>query len=124
MDEFGVFISYRRSGGAENARLFQEVLSNQGFDVFLDVDDLHGGHFDTQLLAQIEGRKHFLLVGAIGCLDRCADLDDWVRREIAHAIQHKCNLVPVALEGFLMPVRESLPDDIPPHYQTPPVPRP
>ena len=45
-----VFISYRREGGAETARLLRYELLARGWDVFLDVEDLKGGTFDERLL--------------------------------------------------------------------------
>lgn len=107
-----VFISYRRETGGEVARLLQSFLEVHGFDVFLDVDGLGTGHFDRQLLREIESRPHFLLVCSPGALDRCTDPADWVRREIAHAIQHGRHIVPIVLPNFAWPAVGSLPTDI------------
>ena len=110
----GVFISYRRTSGAAEARILETFLSGKGFDVFLDVDDLASGHYDVQLLGQISTREHFLLVCSPGVFDRCQDEDDWVRREIGQAIITERNIVPIELPGFVWPTRDSLPPDIAP----------
>lgn len=109
-----VFISYRRDGGADVARLIQSYLEGHGFRVFLDVDELGTGHFDAQILKQIENCEHFLMICSPGALERCSSPDDWVRREIAHAIQCSRKIVPVTLAGFRWPPKESLPAEIAP----------
>lgn len=49
-----IFISYRRQGGAETARLISSHMQSQGFDVFLDVDRIRSEFFDDRLLETIE----------------------------------------------------------------------
>jgi hypothetical protein len=111
-DNDGVFISYRRTSGAAEARVVETYLASHGFDVFLDVDGLTSGYFDAQLLEQITARKHFILICSPGVLDRCKGEGDWVRQEIVHAIKTRRNIVPVELTGFTWPPREALPRDI------------
>ena len=68
-----VFISYRRdSTGKLFARLLAEELTRHGYDVFLDVDSLDAGKWETQILTQVPLRSHFLLLLTPGSLDRCA----------------------------------------------------
>lgn len=106
------FISYRRETGADTARLIRAELLSRGMKTFLDVDDLGSFHFDERLLQEIEGSPHFILILSPGALDRCIDEDDWLRREIAHAISKDRNIVPVLKEGFRFPPKKSLPSDI------------
>lgn len=112
MKDKGVFISYRRELGSDAARICQLYLSTIGMDVFLDVDDNRNGHFDTKILGEIGKRKSFLLICSPGCFDRCIDRDDWLIREIAHALRLKLNIVPVVLDGFQWPSKDSLPSNI------------
>ena len=95
-----IFISYRRSSSMHLARLIFQDLQSNSFDVFLDVDALDGGVFDQVILNQIAARAHFVIVLSPGCLARCADEHDWVRREIAEAVRLKRNIIPVYDEGF------------------------
>ena len=106
------FISYRRETGSEMARIVQSELSKRGFSSFLDVDDLGGQHFGTELLKEIEAAPNFVVVLSPGCLDRCRDQNDWLRREIAHAIDTQRNIVPILIDGFDYPPRNSLPVDV------------
>lgn len=107
-----VFISYRRGGGAEIARLIEGFLDTHGLSVFLDVDSLGGGHFDEQILRQIKERDVFILICSPGCFDRCSDPGDWVRRELEHGISLDKRIVPVTIEGFSWPRPEDLPESI------------
>ena len=76
-----IFISYRRDGGDDLAHLLYHRLSNDGYDVFLDVVCLGQGKFDDALYTQIAQCKDFILVLSPGALDACNDPNDWVRIE-------------------------------------------
>ncbi|MBI5692217.1 MAG: TIR domain-containing protein [Verrucomicrobia bacterium] len=107
-----VFISYRREGGSRLARVVQMELERRGYPCFLDVDDLGAEHFDERLLQEIERAPNLVLVLAPGSLDRCRQPDDWLRREISHALRHGRNIVPLLAEGFHYPPLEELPAEL------------
>lgn len=95
-----VFISYRRKVSSFIARaIFQDLRSN-GYDVFMDVENIDSGTFDTIILNQIEARAHFLVILTPGTLNRCVNADDWLRKEIEHAMECERNIVPVLVNGF------------------------
>lgn len=106
------FISYRREGGAEAARLIRAALQERGYNTFLDVDDLRASHFDERLLGEIERARNFILILSPGSLDRCADERDWIRREVEHAIRTNRNIIPIVREGFRFPDPDALPPAI------------
>ncbi|XP_033627458.1 sterile alpha and TIR motif-containing protein 1-like isoform X2 [Asterias rubens] len=109
-----VFISYRRATGSLLASLLKVHLQLRGFSVFIDVEKLEAGKFDNNLLKSVRHAQNFVLVLSSGSLDRCfgdSDRKDWVHREIAAAIESKCNIVPV-LDNFRWPKPEQLPDDM------------
>jgi hypothetical protein len=108
----GVFISYRRDGGAETARLIRYELLTRGWDVFLDVENMGSGAFDETLLAEIERAENFLLIISPGSLERCDDERDWVRQEIVRAIEAGRNIVPLLKENLPRPSGADLPDAI------------
>ena len=102
---YDIFISYRRSGGFEMAKLVCEALTKKGFKVFLDVEALRSGMFNTQLYKIIDSAKDFILILSPGSLERCENEGDWVREEILRAMQQEKNIVPVILTGFSFPAR-------------------
>ena len=108
----GAFISYRRDRGSHLARLLKYALESPGLDVFLDVDDLGAGHFDENLVQEIERCEHFIVVLTAGSLDRCHDDGDYFRREIETAIASKRRIVPVVADGFRWPDVTLMPEAI------------
>lgn len=107
-----VFISYRRDGASDLARVVRMELERRGYPCFLDVDDVGAGRFDARLLQEIEAAPNFVLVLAAGSLDRCGEPDDWLRREIAHAVRHGRRIVPLVAEGFQFPADADLPPEV------------
>lgn len=106
-----VFISYRRSNGCQLASLLKVHLEIRNLSVFLDVDRLEAGKFDNNLLQSIRSAKNFVLVLTPGALDRCmndTEERDWIHKEVACALQSKCNIIPV-FDNFVMPDPEALP---------------
>lgn len=101
--EYDVFISYRRQGSADLARLLHEKLATAGLSVFLDLEELRGGTFDEKLYAAIENSRNVVVLLPAGALDRCSDPQDWLRLEIEHALKSGVNLVPVMMPGFDWP---------------------
>lgn len=78
-----VFVSYRRSNGSQLASLLKVHLQLRGFSVFIDVERLEAGKFDSNLLQSIKQAKHFLLVLTPNALERCVqdeEQKDWVHR--------------------------------------------
>jgi len=107
---YDIFLSYRRDGGESFAILLRDRLVAKGYNVFLDIEGLNSGLFNTKLLSVIEGCKDFILVCSKGALDRCINDGDWVYQEINHAFKHNKNIIPLMLRGFEWP--EALPGDI------------
>lgn len=108
---YDVFISYRRDKGGAEARLIRAALAERGLRVFLDVTDLSKGHFDEALLRYIAATPSFIVILSPDALGpRIQKQEDWMRREIAHAILTGRNIVPVIFPEFEFPAQ--LPDDI------------
>lgn len=104
------FISYRRDGGEVMAQLVFDRLIARGLDVFYDIESLKSGAFDVKLYKEIDECDNFLLILPPNGLDRCVYEEDWVRKEISHALKKNKNIIPLMLRGFQFP--ENLPDDI------------
>ncbi|PIO56003.1 hypothetical protein TELCIR_22605 [Teladorsagia circumcincta] len=83
--QIDVFISYRRSTGNQLASLIKVLLQLKGYKVFIDVDKLYAGKFDSSLLKNIQAAKHFILVLTPNSLDRLLNDhngDDWIHKEV------------------------------------------
>jgi hypothetical protein len=98
------FISYRRETGSDLASLFKIQLESRFHkQIFLDVKELQVGRFDEKLLQTIEKTPNFIVILSRSSLDRCVDKSDWLKREIMHAIETGCNIIPVLTGGFEFP---------------------
>jgi hypothetical protein len=111
-DDRTVFISYRRGASWASAQLIRNELCSHGFDVFMDVADVNSGRFRARVLAEIEARYHFIVLLDQQSLVRTARSNDWLRCEIAHALAHSRNIVPIMLDGFELNDESELPPDI------------
>jgi hypothetical protein len=83
--QIDVFISYRRSTGNQLASLIKVLLQLRGYKVFIDVDKLYAGKFDSHLLKNIQAAKHFILVLTPNSLDRLLNdnnCEDWIHKEV------------------------------------------
>jgi hypothetical protein len=107
-----VFISYRRQLSEPLALLIRKDLNEHRFDAFVDLENLDSGEFERKILSQIEAREHFIVLLQPGSLDRIGGDGDWLRREIAHALAHGRNVVPVTANGFEFRRDLVLPPDV------------
>jgi tetratricopeptide (TPR) repeat protein len=94
-----VFISYRRTN-IWMAIAVHKHLTTNGYDVFFDYETIQSGDFEQILLNNIESRAHFIVILTPSALANCNDPNDWLRREIEHALTHKRNIIPLTFEGF------------------------
>ncbi len=117
---FDAFISYRRDGSDTFARMLKTELENKKYKVYLDVDNLHSSYFDDQLLDVIKNCNNFILILTTGSLEKCRDADDWVRKELLHAISYKRNIIPIFNTGYKFPHPTRIPDELKviPRYQS------
>ena len=90
---YDIFISYRREDGKEFARQLQLKLQNLGYRTFLDVEELKDGVFDKRITDAIEASTVFLALLTPRYFCRCAEEEDWVRKEIVCAVEGKKHIV-------------------------------
>jgi hypothetical protein len=121
----GIFICYRRQDSAPYAGRICDRLSGRfGQDaVFMDVDDIAPGTDFTRAIARTLDQARVLLV-VIGpaWLDaagpdggrRLDDPADYVRQEIAHALNSGMRVVPLLVGRAAMPSEARLPPDLAP----------
>jgi tetratricopeptide (TPR) repeat protein len=94
-----VFISYHRSLSTWPAITIQRYLVGRGIDVFLDKESISSGRFENVILNEIRERDHFIVLISEGTPSRLSRPDDWVAREIVHALEAQKNIIPVLLDG-------------------------
>ncbi|MEM9181242.1 MAG: peptidoglycan-binding protein [Pseudomonadota bacterium] len=120
-----IFISYRREDSQHAVDRLQDVmkpyLRNPKRDLFVDVDNIPiGVDFEAHLQTKISKCHAVLAVIGPGWLTarapngkpRLDSSDDFVRTEIAAALQRGIPVVPVLLDGTAMPRADQLPADI------------
>lgn len=118
-----MFISYRRQEASHLAgRLYDRLADRFGDDqVFMDVDSIEPGLDFTEVIAQaVDGCR--VLLGLIGdrwstAVDeaghrRLDDPDDIVRLEIEAALERDIRVIPILVEGAMMPRRQELPESL------------
>jgi hypothetical protein len=92
--------------------LVRNDLTEHRFNTFVDLENLDSGEFERVILSQIEAREHFIVLLEPGSLDQIDKDGDWLRREIAHALGHRRNVVPVTAKGFEFRRDLVLPPDV------------
>ena len=111
--QYDIFISYRRSDGFATARLIYDRLEKAGYRVSFDMETLRSGNFNTQLYERIEKCRDVLVIVSKDALQfRENPEHDWLRLEVAHALKHKKNIIPVFLRDVAVPQKEDMPEDI------------
>lgn len=116
MEKFDIFISYRREGGYDTAKYLSDLLTRDGYRVSFDIDTLRSGDFDTQLYDRIEHCRDFILIVDQHAFDRTI-IDkiprekDWLRCELAYALEKGKNIIPIFLSG-VKEFPDGLPGDI------------
>lgn len=116
-----VFISYRREDGLMHARFLSEKLTNSGCRVFFDQKDIHPGNdFDLTIKKYLEECNDVILIvtkSYFGMKDsnhqlRIQQDSDWVRKEIALALSHHKNIIPLLFNDTQYPKASEIPTDI------------
>ncbi|MEL6569126.1 MAG: toll/interleukin-1 receptor domain-containing protein [Pseudomonadota bacterium] len=114
----GVFISYRRDDAAASAgRLFDHLSARLGREeVFMDVDGIEIGVDFHQVISEKVAACDALIaiIGPRWLSERLKDEGDFVRIEIAAALERDVRVVPVLLDGAVMPSSEQLPQELKP----------
>ncbi len=121
----GVFISYRREDSSGYAgRLFDILSARFGREnIYMDLDMIRGGdNFENvieektsqcDVLLAVIGEKWLTCTGVNG--SRRLDMaDDFVRLEIAKALERGVRVIPVLVGGATMPRQDDLPNDLRP----------
>ena len=120
-EPLGIFISYRREDAAGHAGRLHDSLSRRFPDaqIFFDVETMRqftGRKFSVIIDAALRSSDVFLaLIGSRWTeitQTRSRERRDWVRREIAAALERDIPFVPLTVEDARMPDGDELPEDI------------
>jgi Flp pilus assembly protein TadD len=117
-----IFINYRREDSAgHTGRLFDRLSARLPGRVFMDIDTLEPGVDFAEVIENAVGSCQVLIVvignewlrveDAAGHR-RLDDEADYVRLELATALQRSIRVIPVLVQGAPMPRAEELPADI------------
>jgi len=109
-DPYIAFISYRTEDDGAGALLIATRLKEKGHNTFIDVKSLTAGRFDEQLLREIEDATFFVLILSPRSLARCVKKDDWVLRELTHALSKEKKIIPVFRSGFTFEPKTDVPE--------------
>jgi hypothetical protein len=124
-----IFISYRREGSSGDAGRLRDYLKEVfGSDsVFIDSNIPVGVKFKDHLHDQLKSCRVFLAIIGRNWLNACDEhghrrldnADDWVRVEIASALDRDIGVVPVIIDDADVPKSSDLPSDLKslPEYQ-------
>jgi len=118
---YDIFISYRRKGGIQDARLVDEKLRNSGYSVSFDIDTLGRGKFTDTLKTRLKSCKDFIVIFEPSYWERFYDenghiqpeevLDqDWCYLELKNALLANKNIIPLVQKDFVFP--KNLPKDV------------
>src|SRR5215469_14497009 len=121
--EGGIFVSYRRNESSHLAgRLYDRLAERFGESrVFIDVDAIEPGvDFAEEISRAIARCKALLVIIGPGWMTatdehgrrRLEDPDDIVRLEVESALARDVRVIPILVEGAVMPAQQDLPDSL------------
>lgn len=119
-DSPAIFISYRRSNVFETDQLYHHLLTRfDSSSIFIDRSDIAPGEAfpDRIQTAASQASVMLLIIGPqwiseqdpVTLRRRLELKDDWVRREIETAIEHRVAIIPVLVSGTAMPTAAQWP---------------
>jgi hypothetical protein len=116
-DAVRVFMSYRRTDDANFTGRFHDKLIGVFGDanVFRDIDSIPAGtRFEDVINARLSDVDAVLALIGPTWGARIDSPSDFVRMEIAHALQSGTPVIPVLIEDTPLPAADALPDDLKP----------
>ncbi|MCL2284238.1 MAG: TIR domain-containing protein [Fibromonadales bacterium] len=119
--KYDIFISYRRKGGVQDARMVDIKLRDMGYNVSFDIDTLGKGKFTDTLRTRLKNCKDFIVIFEPTYYERFYDEngniqpesvlnEDWCYLELKNALALGKNIIPLIRRDFRFP--SNLPKDI------------
>jgi hypothetical protein len=116
----GVFISYRRNEAAAYAgRLYDRLVTRFGRGkVFIDTENVGWGEDFVEVITSAAESCAVMIALISPRWSRGAggqeEIDDYVRFEVAKALARKIRVIPILIQGAVMPAPKELPEDLAP----------
>jgi len=109
-----IFLSYRRTDGAQACRIREWLARRLGADaVFMDVENIpFAVNFPEYIKAEIESAQLLLALIGPNWAERIGRRDDQVRPEIELAVANKVPVLPILIGNTPMPNADQLPKSI------------
>lgn len=119
-----IFISYREKDTAAEAGRLADSLKQHFYNeqIFMDIDKIEPGVDFTDVINHslascdvmlaVIGPNWATLQSSTSNTTRIKDPNDWVRLEIATALERKVRVVPVLVDGVTLPSLDELPEDL------------
>ncbi len=111
-----IFISYRNDGCSNQfAHRLASDLEDLGYSVYFNPNEQQSDSFPDRLKNAVKSCKDFILVLSPASMERLQRNDeiDWVREEILAAKESGKHIIPVLVEGAVMPSRqEDMPEKL------------
>ncbi len=108
-----VFVSYRRKSWAFTHRMAGDLKQVLDADIFVDITGVDQANFADSILSHLRVADVVLLVvSEFTFSERIQEPNDWVRHEIALALELRKPIVLIAVEGLFPPAAAMLPPDI------------
>ena len=120
-----IFISYREKDTAGETGRLADMLKQYFYEdqIFMDIDKIEPGVDFTDVINNSLNDCDVMLAvigpnwawrNSVTGKSRILDANDWVRQEIATALSRKIRVVPVLMDGGVLPSIEELPEDLHP----------
>lgn len=114
MQSFDIFISYKRVSLATALNLYNK-LTQRGYSVFFDLEEMRRNDFDKQIYNYIDGAKDVIVVLEKHSLDACFNgtfNNDWFCKEIIYSLEKNKNIIPMIIDNSTLPRANDLPESI------------
>ena len=110
-----IFINYRRGDSSAYAGRIYDNLKDD-FDVFFDIDGINiGNQFKSKIEKEIKSSTIILALLDKDCIkefDKRKGRDDFVLFELEYAHENSITVIPLLINGYPMPTKESLPKSL------------
>ncbi|MEP7284196.1 MAG: DUF4268 domain-containing protein [Chloroflexota bacterium] len=109
-----LFVSYRRKSWPFTHRLAEDLNSRINSEIFIDISGIDETDFEHSILTHLHSSNVVLVVLSELTFvpERIHKEDDWVRREIAMALEESKQIILINIDNEYLPKQADLPENI------------